>query len=65
MNAAQIGIDSNGTWTAEQFVIDMGYTHRDVAMIATVGSIDAVDEAAGLTTEQRAAVVAYCVAETR
>ena len=54
------GIDHTGTWTAEQFVIDMQYTLDDVQMIAELGNMDAAEEAAELSGEQRAEVVAYC-----
>ena len=55
-----IGIDHTGVWTAAQFVIDMQYTLDDVQTIAELGSMDAAEEAAELTIEQRAEVVAYC-----
>jgi hypothetical protein len=55
-----IGIDHTGEWTAAQFVIDMQYSLDDVQTIAELGSMDAAEEAAELTMEQRAEVVAYC-----
>jgi hypothetical protein len=54
------GIDHTGTWTAAQFVIDMQYSLDDVQTIAELGSMDSAEEAAELTVEQRAEVVAYC-----
>ena len=58
-----IGTDYTGTWTAAQFVIDMQYSLDDVQTIAELGNMDQAEEAKDLTTEQRAAVVAYCTSQ--
>ena len=60
-----VGIDHTGNWTAEQHVIDMQYSHEEIAMIARLGSMDEAEEAADMTAEQRAAVVAYCQAQSK
>lgn len=60
-----VGIDHTGNWTAEQHVIDMQYSHEEIATIARLGNMDQAEEAADMSPEQRAAVVAYCKSESR
>lgn len=53
-----LGTDSNGTWTAAQYIIDAGWDLDCVRNTARMGI--SAEDAEGLSAAQRAAVVALC-----
>ena len=57
----ELGIDSNGTWTAEQYAIDAGWDFTCIEATAEKGVSEA--DAEGLSEAQQAKLLAYCKAQ--